>query len=352
MRSGLEIVAFDRSSFRGVSGIVAATVILFGVSPLLADNVLSRTSLLLLLPFAAVLALAASGQTLVVQQGGIDLSVAGTISMSAAIVTTYPKGDDGRLLAAIVLVLGAAALAGLVSGLAVTRTGLSPVVATLGVNALLLGVNVRVTDGSPTTAPEALSDFALAKPLGVPNALLVALLIISSVAFLVKRTTLGRKFEAVGSSSAAAAASGISTSKPTIAAYVAAAVFYGAAGVLLAGIVRIPSVTSGNAYLLPSIAAVVIGGTSLLGGVGSVSASAIGALFLTQLEQVTLAMGAGTAVQHMTQAAIIALGMIFQVLSSRSRRREPPASEPPGIPNEREQDVEDGLLLVTSASKR
>lgn len=310
-----------RPRLGSVGGIGAATVVLFLLSPLLAPNVLSKGSLLSMLPFAAILALAAAGQTLVVQQGGIDLSVAGTISMAAAIVTTYPAGDGSKLPVALVLVLLSTALAGCVTGLAVTVAGLSPVVATLGMNALLLGVNVRVSGGSGEIAPENLSDFAIAKFLGIPNTLIVAVLILGATSFFIKRTTFGRRFEAIGASGPAARASGLSTRRYVIGAYIAASVLYGLAGVLLSGFVRIPSVTAGNDYLLPSIAAVVIGGTSLLGGIGSVVASGIGALFLSQLDQVTLAMGAGTAVQNITQAVIIALGMIIQVVPwARARR--------------------------------
>ena len=91
--------------------------------------------------------------------------------------------------------------------------------------------------------------------------------------------------------------------------YIVASLAYGGAGILIAGFLRTPGIGAGNDYLLPTIAAVVLGGTSLAGGIGSVVATAGGALFLTQLEQVVLGIGAPASVQLIIQGSIIALGM-------------------------------------------
>jgi ribose transport system permease protein len=102
--------------------------------------------------------------------------------------------------------------------------------------------------------------------------------------------------------------------------YVVAAILYGIGGVLLAGFLRIPGLQPGESYLLPSIAAVVLGGTSLAGGHGSVVGTAIGALFLTQLNQVVLGLGAKPSVQLLIQGAIIALGMALRNVPWRRLR--------------------------------
>jgi ribose transport system permease protein len=103
-------------------------------------------------------------------------------------------------------------------------------------------------------------------------------------------------------------------------AYLAAAVLYCTVGVLLAGIVSQPSPFQGDSYLLPSVAAVALGGTSLLGGVGSVMASAVGALFLIQLQQFVLATGASAAVQNLAQAGALALAVMVYGLRPRPAR--------------------------------
>jgi ribose transport system permease protein len=299
--------AFWRSPF---FPIWPATALLFLVSPLLAPGSLDHSALLGMLPFAAILAIVAAGQTLVVQQRGLDLAVPGVFSLAAVLVAKAGAGDNGKLPVALLLVAAMCAVAGLVSGLVITRLGITPLIATLGVNALLTGALLQYSGGAaPQASPPELTTLAGGKVLGVPNTVLVAIVVIIAATFLVRRTTLGRRFVATGASPRAAFAAGIHVRRQETLTYVVAALLYGAAGVLLAGFLQTPGLQPGESYLLPSIAAVVLGGTSLAGGNGSVAATAVGALFLTQLGQVVLGMGAATSVQFLIQGAIVALGM-------------------------------------------
>lgn len=283
-----------------------AAAVLFAVSPALAGGSLSSSSLLAMLPFAAILAVASIGQTLVVQQRGFDLSIPGMLSLAAVLVT---HGDSTGLVVDLLLVLGAGLAAGLVSGLAVTRFGITPIVATLGVNALLAGAALQITNGVTGRSPQSLTAFALHRTAGVPNTVIVAVALVVVVALVVGRTLPGRRFQAVGANPPSARVAGLSVTRHEIVAYVVSALCAGAAGVLLAGFLRTPSTTVGTTYLLPSVAAVVLGGTPLTGGRASVVATAVGALFLTQLDQLILDMGAAISVQYIVQGVIIALGM-------------------------------------------
>jgi ribose transport system permease protein len=297
-----------------------AAALLFALSPLLASGSLSSSAILGMLPFAAVLALASVGQTLVIQQRGLDLAVPGTMSLAAVIVTAHAAGNDSRLLPALGLVLLACIATGLVSGVAVTYFGITPLVATLGVNALLLGTIQQITGGLSTkTAPANLSGFTLDKTAGIPNTVLLVGAVVLVVTFLIRKTTFGRRFVAVGASAQAARAAGIPVRRYQLGTYVVASICYGAAGVLLAGFLQNSSIAAGGDYLLPTVAAVVLGGTSLLGGNGSVVATAIGALFLTQLQQVVLGMGAASSVQLIVQGAVIALAVGLREAPSRWR---------------------------------
>jgi ribose transport system permease protein len=121
----------------------------------------------------------------------------------------------------------------------------------------------------------------------------------------------------IGTSARAARAAGLPVLSYTTLTYVVAALLYGTAGVLLAGYLRTPGLSAGDTYLLPSIAAVVLGGTSLAGGSGSVVATAGGALFLTQLQQVVFGAGAPSSVQLLIQAGAIAVGMSLRVIRWR-----------------------------------
>jgi ribose transport system permease protein len=301
------------------AGIWFATALLFAVSPLLAPGSLGIGAIQSMLPYAALLAIVAIGQTLVIQQRGLDLSVAGTVTLATVIVTRYPDGDPSKLAAAIALVLLACAVSGLISGIAITRFGITPLVATLGVNALLLGAVYQISRGSATTrAVPDLSSFAVDKTLGIPNTVLIAIATIGLVALLTRATVIGRRFVAVGASPQTARAAGIRVRDYQVATYVAAGLAYGGAGILLAGFLRTPNIDTGNAYLLPSIAAVVLAGMSLAGGAGSVVAVAMGALFLTQLEQVVVQSGAGDAWKLVIEGAIIAAGMAVRTVPWRS----------------------------------
>jgi ribose transport system permease protein len=316
------------------SAIWVATAVLFAVSPLIASGSVSRSALLSMLPFAAILAIAAIGQTLIIQQRGLDLSVPGMITLTTIIVTKIPNGHEDRLPKAFGLVLLACIGSGLISGIAVTWLNITPLVATLGVNALLQGVVFQMTSGASTAAatPD-LARFALDKTAGIPNTVLIAAAAILLVAGTIRATVVGRRFVAVGASPAAAHAAGLRVRAYKVATYVFASITYGVAGVLVAGFLGTPGIGAGNDYLLPTIAAVVLGGTSLVGGIGSVVATGIGALFLTQLEQVVRLRGAPQSVQFVIQGSIIALGMAVGAVHWRrlgvlARRRTAPPLAP------------------------
>jgi ribose transport system permease protein len=310
--------------------ILAATIGLFALSPLLASGSLGAGSVNNMLPFAAALAITAVGQTLVIQQGGIDLSVPGMVSLGAVVFTKHADGSDGAITTAILLVLVCGLAIGLLNGLVVTRLRVTPLVATLAANALLLGGVQQISGGVPTSAPSSWSDFALGKAMGVPHTVIIALVVIVVVAIVVKRTVVGRQFEATGENDLAARAAGIRVATMKISAYVAAAVLSGCAGVLLAGILHSPSLFVGDTYLLSSIAATVLGGTPLTGGAASVIATGIGALFLSQLNQVLAATGAETSVQLLVQGAVIAVSVALTNLDWRPRWSRARAPSGPG----------------------
>jgi ribose transport system permease protein len=298
-----------RRGATSATAILTATAALFVVSWLLQPQSLSNSSVLGMLPFASVLAIVAVGQTLVIQQGGIDLSVPGFISLTVIIVTHYPDGDSSRLLPSVLGAYLVAVLAGAATGVLVSRVGVTAIVATLGMNALLYGGVLGVSGGTPRSTTAALHDFATARPAGVPMTVVLAVLVTAAVGFVVKRTVAGRRFEAVGSGGRVAHAVGLPVRRHQLLAYVAAAALYCTAGVLLAGVISAPSAFQGDTYLLPSVAAVVLGGTSLLGGKGSVVASAVAALFLSQLSQVLLTAGVSSAVRNLVEAGALAVGV-------------------------------------------
>jgi ribose transport system permease protein len=306
---------------RGLVTIVAATALLFLVSGLAEPDSLSRSSVQGMLPFAAVLAIIALGQTLVIQQGGIDLSVPGVVSLTVVVITHQPNGDNGKLLPAVLLAVAIAAAAGLLNGLLVSRLGMSAIVTSLGTNAVLYACVLGISGGSPRNTTSLMHDIATGELLGISHSVYFAVALTALAGFGVKRTVAGRRFEAVGDNPTAAAMAALRVKRHQLSAYVWAALLYCAGGILLGGILTAPSAFQGDSQLLPSVAAVVLGGTSLLGGRGSAAASAVAALFLSQLDQLVLTLGVSPAIQNLAQAFALAAGVAVYTVNWAALRR-------------------------------
>ncbi|KQV25574.1 MULTISPECIES: ABC transporter permease [unclassified Microcella] len=317
---------------KGLLTVAISLVVLVVVSAILAPSSVSPGAVLGMLPFAAVLAIVGLGQMLVVQQGGIDLSVPGGVSLAVVLVTHMPNENDALLVPAVLAAFAWAIGAGLLNGFMVGRLGLNPIIATLGTNALLFGAVLGISGGIPRTTTRLLASIGGGQTLGIPHAVLFALGALILVSILVKRTVAGRRFEAVGASPAAARATGLRYRTHQGAAYVWSQLLFATAGILLAGITNQPTAFQGNTYLLTSVAVVVLGGTSLLGGRGFPVATVVAALFLSQLDQFVLALGVPFAVRTLVQAAALAIGVaIYTVNWAALRQRFARASAPAAI---------------------
>ena len=299
----------------GLLMVLAGIGLLIVAGALLAPSSISRGATLGMLPYAAVLAVAGLGQTLVVQQGGIDLSVPGAISVTVVISTHQANGQDDRLLYAVSLALVVVLIAGTINGLLVSRLRLNPIIATLGMNALLYSVVLGLSGGIPRGTTRLLRNLVAGSTLGIPNSVYYAAASTVAVAILLKKTVAGRRFEGVGANPAAAWAAGLRVKRHGMAAYIWAMVLYWLAGVLIAGIVNQPTAYQGDAYLLSSVAAVVLGGTSLLGGKGYPVSTVLAALFLVQLGQFVLALGVTTAIRTLVEAAALATGVALHTVN-------------------------------------
>jgi ribose transport system permease protein len=310
-----------RSLSRGLVTVLVALALLVVAGILFAPSSVSQGAVLGMLPFASVLAIVALGQTLVVMQGGIDLSVAGSVSLVIVIVTHQAYGDDSKVVPAALTALVVAILAGLLNGFLIGRLGLNAIVATLGTNALLYAGVLGVSGGTPRQTTDLLANVAGGVSFGIPNAVYFAVVAVAVTTVVVKRTVAGRRFEAVGANGLAAWATGLMVQRHRAGGYVGAQVLYWLGGLLLAGILNKPTAYQGDSYLLASVAAVVLGGTSLLGGRGNLVATALAALFLTQLDQFVLAMGVPFAVKTLVQAAAFAIGVALYTIDWAAVRR-------------------------------
>ena len=306
---------------RGFVTIGMATVVLVAACFMFAPSSVSSGALAGSLPFAAVIAIVGLGQLLVVQQGGFDLSVAGGVSLAVVMAAHYPDGDNSRLLPAVLFASCCALAAGLANGLLVGFFRLNAIIATIGVNALLYGAVFAVSGGVPRITTPLLGDIAGGAMLGIPNSVYFALAAVVVVSFVLKKTVVGRRFEAIGANPAAARAVGLHVRFHQTMAYVCSQLLCCLAGVLLAGITREPTAFQGDSLLLPSVAVVVLGSTSLLGGRGFPISTVIAAFFLNQLSQFALAIGVPYSAQTIIQALALGFGIaVYSVQWSRNAR--------------------------------
>lgn len=290
-----------------------ATGILLIVCQIVAPSTLSSTSFSSLLPLGSVVALAALGQMLVVMVGGIDLSMAAAISLLANILVGVSKGQDDRLAYAVFVVLVWAVVIGLANGLLIALLDLNPIIVTLSTGLVLLGITdeYRVGIANNASVPETLSDFALVdKFLGVSKLFWLVLVLMLVVGVALRSTAAGRRFQSVGANRRAAWMAGTRVRTHVVLAYIASAVAAGLAGIFIGGIVVNPGVNPGAAYLLGPVAAVVLGGAALSGGLASPASTWVAAFFVTILNQMLKVLGLSTASQGVVFGVAIILGMI------------------------------------------
>jgi ribose transport system permease protein len=246
---------------------------------------LAPTYLLQQLKIAAFLGIVAAGMMVVILLGHIDLSVPWTLAASA--MTATAVGGDWAF--PIGLSIGLAV--GIVNGLGVAFLRVPSMIFTLGVNAVLRGLMVMLTGGfapqsSATPIMEYLANGQAIPGIGIANAVLVWAAVSALLVFLLTRTPLGRYIYAIGNQEAAAYLSGVNTRAVLIAGFAISGLCAALAGLLIAGYSAKAYQAMGDPYLLPAIAAVVIGGTNILGGQGRYAGTVVGTLLIVLLQSV------------------------------------------------------------------
>jgi ribose/xylose/arabinose/galactoside ABC-type transport system permease subunit len=309
--------------------------VLIAVAAIWVPNALSGVAISQVAPFGAVLAIAALGQMLVVMTAGIDLSTPATLTLAMVIMTGVGSQDDARIGVAVLVALGVAALIGLVNGILIGGFKLNALIVTLAVGQVVIGVINRYGRTFPvqSQAPPSWIEWTNTRTLGMNNVFWIGLGLTILLMLAFRYTTVGRRFQVVGANPVASHVVGVRVNLNQILVYVVAALFYAAAGLALAGLLRTPGVAVNNQYLLGPIAAVVIGGASLTGGLASAGSTFVAAVFLTGLNQVMRTMGLGTALQFVVFGIVIIGGMLVsgdriikgveQLLRERRRSRSP-----------------------------
>lgn len=252
------------------------------------SNFLSPQYLLQQLKVGAFLGIIATGMMLVILLGQIDLSVPWTVTLGAMMASAAAAhGAVGEALAIPVgIVCGL--LIGVVNGVGVAYLRIPSMIITLAVNAVAQGLMVAYTGGFAPgdSASAAMRYLAAGTTLGVPNAAIMWLVTGLLAVFLLNRTTFGRAIYGIGNKETAAYLSGVPTQRVVMIAFALSGALAAFGGVLLAGYAGKAAQSMGDAYLLPSIAAVVLGGTSILGGRGSYLGTIAGVILITLLQSI------------------------------------------------------------------
>jgi ribose transport system permease protein len=303
-----------------VGAVWFAVVALFVISGLISPAMFQFSQVLNMLQVAAFLGVLACGQTLALLIGGIDLSQAGMVTLVNIVSTSIMLGSNGNIAEAVFVSLALAALIGLVNGLVIVVLRVTPLIATLAMNSILFGAALVYTGGAPHgEAAPAFEWIGAGSLFGVPVSMIFWLAIALVVAWASRKTVYGRWLYAAGANATAARLMGVPVAAVVISTYVASALFAGIGGLLCTAYIGAPSLGIGNQFLLTSVAAVVVGGTALTGGVGSVIATVGGTIFITELNSFTNIIRVTTGTQMVLQGAIIALSVVLYRSIGRTR---------------------------------
>lgn len=290
-------------------------VLLLAAGELLSPGFASPTQIMRLLIVAALLGIVAAGQNLVILGGreGIDLSVGGIVSLSAIIAGNLMNGADSGIALAILGCVATGAFFGLLNGLGVTLLRIPPLVMTLGMLGVLQGLLVVIRQGIPSgRAAPGLSQFVTQPFLfGLPGIIWLWVAIGLLLAFLLSRTVYGYRIYAIGSNEQAARMAGVPVATIRVSLFVLSGVFAAIAGICLLGYSGSSFANVGEQYMLPSIIAVVFGGTSLAGGKGGYTGTMAGAMMLTVLTGILTTINIDESGRQMIFGATLLMLMLF-----------------------------------------
>ncbi len=257
--------------------------------------------------FATPLAILAAAQTLVMLTGGIDLSVATVASMAAYLAATQYRSTGEPT--AVAIGIGAALLVGIVNGIGIAAFRVQPLIMTLAtglVTAGFLTVYQTATVATASSAPPFVSWIGGGISFGfVPNSLLIFLPLAALVLLLLRRTGFGRLLYAIGDNAVASRLAGVRVWQVQLAVYILASLLAGIAGLIISALAGSTTQGIADPFLLPSVAAVVIGGTSIFGGRGGYTGSIVGAVILTILVSLLTVLDAPFAVRQIIYGLII-----------------------------------------------
>ncbi|NUS82826.1 MAG: ABC transporter permease [Streptomyces sp.] len=298
-------------------GLLAMCVVFYIATPYF----LTQNNLLNIVDQTAILGLLALGMTAVIVTGGIDLSVGAVLALATMVLGWLSHDQGWPLWLSAIVATGVGGACGLANGLGITFTRLPPFIATLAMMSVARGLANVITDGQQIVGfPDWFGNLSTTRYLGIFTFTTFVLVVLYAAGWAYMRyRSGGRELYAIGGSSEVARLAGISVRKRTVLVYTVTGLLAGAAGVFLAMRLDSSQPSAGTGYELDTIAAVVIGGASLSGGVGSISGTLFGVLIIGVLRNGLNLLGVSPFVQQIVIGVVIALAVMVDVL----RRRDP-----------------------------
>jgi ribose transport system permease protein len=295
--------------------------VLYGLGSVLIDGFGSSNSIRSMLVLASFLGIAAAGQTFAVLVAGIDLSIPSLMAMGD-VMAAQLTGNGWSFWAVALLVIGIAACIGAANGIIAKRFEIHPLIVTLGMGSVVAGgllvwTGGQATGSAPSWLSTSVSPISKTGPLPIPPVVVFWIVLSLLIVAALTRTVGGRKLYASASNSVAARLDHIRTSLVWLAAFLMSAVMAAISGVFLAGFSSTGDLSIGSPYLFSTIAAVVVGGTSLLGARGGYGRVAIGTLMLTEIQTIIVGKGLSAAAQE------VVLGLIILVVVAAYGRERP-----------------------------
>lgn len=300
------------------NGALSALVVLVVAMSLLSGDFLTTQNLLNVGVQAAVTAILAFGVTFVIVSAGIDLSVGSVAALSATVLAWSATSAGVPVVLAVVLAIVTGIACGFVNGALISYGKLPPFIATLAMLSIARGLSLVISQGSPIAFPDSVSRLGdtLGGWLPVPVLVMIAMGLLT--ALILGRTFIGRSMYAIGGNEEAARLSGLRVKRQKIVIYALSGLFAAVAGIVLASRLVSAQPQAAQGYELDAIAAVVIGGASLAGGVGKASGTLIGALILAVLRNGLNLLSVSAFWQQVVIGVVIALAVLLDTLRRKA----------------------------------
>jgi ribose transport system permease protein len=295
-------------------GMFLILALLCVVLSILSPNFLETTNILNVFKQISIIAMLAAGMTFIILTGGIDLSVGSTLALSGVVsVMLIAKGVPSFISLLLGVIIGI--LAGALNGYLSAKTKLPPFIVTLGSYTYVRGLAYVISGGYPIVLNSPFIKFLGAgNIIGVPTPIYIMLLIYVISYFVLKYTMFGRHVYAIGGNEEAARLTGIKVERTLIYVYAISGLLSGLAGVVLAGRLFSGQPTAGIGFELDAIAAVILGGTSFTGGVGTIQGTLIGALIMGVLSNGLTLLDVNYYWQLVVKGAVIILAVLLDRL--------------------------------------